>query len=45
MTKLLHHFPEEGGFGARLQRAELDYLAGSRAAQAALAENYAGLPY
>jgi cation diffusion facilitator CzcD-associated flavoprotein CzcO len=27
----------------RLQRAELDYLRGSRAAQTVLAENYAGL--
>ncbi|HYT47561.1 MAG TPA: 4-hydroxybenzoate 3-monooxygenase [Burkholderiales bacterium] len=45
MTKLLHKFPEEGGFGRRMQLAELEYIAGSRAAQAALAENYVGLPY
>ena len=45
MTKLLHHFPEEGQFGARMQRAELEYLAGSKAAQQTLAENYVGLPY
>jgi p-hydroxybenzoate 3-monooxygenase len=45
MTKLLHRFPEEGEFGERLQLAELEYLAGSRAAQASLAENYVGLPY
>jgi p-hydroxybenzoate 3-monooxygenase len=45
MTKLLHRFPEEGDFGRRMQLAELDYIAGSAAAQTVLAENYAGLPY
>jgi p-hydroxybenzoate 3-monooxygenase len=45
MTKLLHNFPEEGAFGARLQRAELEYLASSQAAMQALAENYVGLSY
>ncbi|HVL36120.1 MAG TPA: 4-hydroxybenzoate 3-monooxygenase [Burkholderiales bacterium] len=45
MTKLLHRFPEEGDFGRRMQLAELDYIAGSSAAQTALAENYVGLPY
>ena len=44
MTKLLHKFPEEGAFGRRMQLAELDYIAASRSAQAALAENYVGLP-
>jgi p-hydroxybenzoate 3-monooxygenase len=44
MTKLLHRFPEEGDFGRRMQLAELDYIAGSAAAQTALAENYVGLP-
>ncbi|MEL6218317.1 MAG: 4-hydroxybenzoate 3-monooxygenase [Pseudomonadota bacterium] len=45
MTSLLHRFPDTGAFGARIQRAELDYLMSSRAAQASLAENYVGLPY
>ncbi len=45
MTKLLHRFPESGAFGQKIQRAELDYLVGSAAASAALAENYVGLPY
>jgi p-hydroxybenzoate 3-monooxygenase len=45
MTKLLHRFPEEGDFGRKMQLAELEYLAGSPAAQTALAENYVGLPY
>lgn len=44
MTSLLHTFPENGPFGRRIQRAEFDYLAGSRAAQQSLAENYTGLP-
>ena len=44
MTSLLHTFPETGPFGRRIQRAEFDYLAGSRAAQQSLAENYTGLP-
>jgi p-hydroxybenzoate 3-monooxygenase len=42
-TSLMHRFPEAGEFGARMQRAELDYLVGSRAASTALAENYVGL--
>ncbi len=44
MTGLLHRFPETGEFGAMMQLAELDYLSGSKSAQAALAENYVGLP-
>jgi p-hydroxybenzoate 3-monooxygenase len=44
MTKLLHRFPEEGDFARRMQLAELEYIAGSPAAQTALAENYVGLP-
>ncbi len=45
MTTLLHQFPENGAFGARVQLAELDYLVNSKAAMTALAENYIGLPY
>lgn len=45
MTRMLHSFPAEGPFLARMQAAEVDYLAGSVAAQTALAENYVGLPY
>lgn len=45
MTKLLHRFPEDGAFDARMQLAELDYLTSSKAAMTALAENYVGLPY
>jgi p-hydroxybenzoate 3-monooxygenase len=43
-TMLMHRFPENGGFGQRVQRAEFDFLCQSRAAQQALAENYVGLP-
>ena len=45
MTQLLHRFPENAGFGDRIQRAEFDYLRESKAMQTALAENYVGLPY
>jgi p-hydroxybenzoate 3-monooxygenase len=45
MTSMLHRFPDTEGFGARIQLAELDYLVGSKAATAALSENYVGLPY
>ena len=45
MTSLLHHLPENGEIGAKLQNAELEYLFTSRAAQTSLAENYVGLPY
>jgi p-hydroxybenzoate 3-monooxygenase len=45
MTTTLHRFPGEGDFGDRVQAAELDYLAESKAAQTAMAENYVGLPY
>jgi p-hydroxybenzoate 3-monooxygenase len=42
-TMLMHSFPENGEFGAKMQRAELDYLFSSRAAQMVVAENYVGL--
>ncbi len=45
MTSLMHRFPETTGFDRRVQVAEFDYLAGSRAASTALAENYIGLPH
>ncbi|MBZ6077903.1 4-hydroxybenzoate 3-monooxygenase [Microvirga puerhi] len=44
MTSILHTFPDTDTFGRRIQRAEFDYLVGSKAAQCALAENYTGLP-
>jgi p-hydroxybenzoate 3-monooxygenase len=43
-TSLMHKFDDDP-LGHRLQIAELDYLAGSTAAQTAMAENYVGLPF
>ena len=43
-TSLMHRFPDTGGFGQKVQEAELDYLVHSQAASRALAENYVGLP-
>ncbi|MCP5287237.1 MAG: 4-hydroxybenzoate 3-monooxygenase [Burkholderiaceae bacterium] len=43
-TTMMHLFPENGPFGARMQIAELDYLMSSQAMQTAVAENYVGLP-
>jgi len=45
MTNLLHRFADQDSFDHRIQQADLDYLASSKAAQTALAENYVGLPY
>jgi p-hydroxybenzoate 3-monooxygenase len=44
LTRLMHRFPEDGAFERAMQVAELDYIAASRAAQTAIAENYIGLP-
>ena len=44
-TSLTHRFPDTGAIGRKLQRAELDYLVGSKAASTAMAENYVGLPF
>ncbi|MFY9992327.1 MAG: 4-hydroxybenzoate 3-monooxygenase, partial [Rhodoplanes sp.] len=44
MTQLLHRFPHETAFDRRRQLADIEYIAGSKAAATALAENYAGLP-
>ncbi|MEY3665168.1 MAG: 4-hydroxybenzoate 3-monooxygenase [Pseudomonadota bacterium] len=43
MTSLMHRFPETTGFDRRVQVAEFDFLASSRAASTALAENYVGM--
>lgn len=45
MTTMMHRFDDTGGFGQRIQEAELDYLVHSEAASTSLAENYVGLPY
>jgi p-hydroxybenzoate 3-monooxygenase len=45
MTTMLHRNDAETPFEHRIRMADLDYLASSRNAQAALAENYVGLPF
>src|SRR5581483_1721608 len=44
LTNLLHRFPDASEFDQRAQEYELEYLKESFHAQAALAEQYAGLP-
>jgi p-hydroxybenzoate 3-monooxygenase len=44
LTNLMHRFPDRTEFDQRMQEAELDHLASSERAQAAMAEQYAGLP-
>lgn len=43
MTEMMHRFPDDNGFRARLQRSQLEYVCSSRVAAASLAENYVGL--
>jgi p-hydroxybenzoate 3-monooxygenase len=45
LTNLLHRFPHFSDFDQKAQEVELDYLKSSTHAQAALAEQYAGLPF
>jgi p-hydroxybenzoate 3-monooxygenase len=43
MTSMLHRFPGDDPFDARLQKSQLRYVCSSRAAATTLAENYVGL--
>jgi len=43
-TSLMHHFPDQGEMGQKLQEAELNYLIQSEAGSRTMAENYVGLP-
>jgi p-hydroxybenzoate 3-monooxygenase len=43
MTSMLHRPPDQDPFEARLQRSQLRYVTGSRAAATMLAENYVGI--
>ncbi len=45
MTNLLHRFDSHSPFERQIQLAELDYVAGSKAAQTVISENYVGLPF
>ena len=42
---MLHRIPGESAFDRQRQMAELEYVTGSRAASASLAEHYTGLPF
>lgn len=45
MTNLLHRYPDQTEFDLKIQRADLEFLRDSKAAQSVLAQNYVGLPY
>ena len=45
LTRLLHLFPDDNPFDQRTREDELDWLARSENAMAALAEQYVGLPF
>ena len=45
MTSLLHRFPDQAPIDQRLQEAELAHLHHSDKAQAAISEQYAGMPF
>lgn len=45
MTTLLHLFPAASEFDRKMQSSEFEYVVRSRTGSAAVAENYAGLPY
>jgi p-hydroxybenzoate 3-monooxygenase len=45
LTKMLHVFPDDDDFGRRVALNEFDHLCASERAQAAFAEQYAGLDY
>lgn len=44
-SSLMHRYPDQSAFDLRIQRAELEFLRSNTAAQAAMAQNYVGLPY
>ncbi|MEM9636452.1 MAG: 4-hydroxybenzoate 3-monooxygenase [Pseudomonadota bacterium] len=44
-SSIMHRYQDQSPFDLRMQRAELEFLRSSDAAQKALAENYVGLPY
>ena len=44
MTRLLHDFPQQSEFDAKMQAADRRYYLGSRAGLTTIAENYVGLP-
>lgn len=45
LSSLMHRFPDQTEFDYKMQLAEIEFLSESEAAQAAMAQNYVGLPY
>lgn len=44
-SSLMHTYPDQSEFDLKMQVAEIEFLRANKAAQAAMAENYVGLPY
>ncbi|WP_424966115.1 4-hydroxybenzoate 3-monooxygenase [Dinoroseobacter sp. S375] len=44
-STLMHRFPDQTEFEYKIQLAEIEFLRTNKAAQAAMAQNYVGLPY
>ncbi len=44
LCTMVHQFPGQDAFGKRLQRADLDYMTGTRAGRLSFSENFTGLP-
>lgn len=44
-SSVMHRHPDQSEFDLKMQIAELEFLRGNKTAQAAMAENYVGLPY
>jgi p-hydroxybenzoate 3-monooxygenase len=44
LCTMVHRFPEQNTFVRRLQRADLDYMTGTRAGRLQFSENFTGLP-
>lgn len=44
-SSLMHTYPDQSEFDAKMQVAEIQFLRSNKAAQKSMAENYVGLPY
>lgn len=44
-STLMHRFPDQTDFEYKMQLAEIEFLRSNKSAQAAMAQNYVGLPY
>lgn len=44
-SSLMHRYPDQSAFDLKMQIAEIEFLRSNAAAQAAMAQNYVGLPY